>query len=155
MNKQFFSGIMLFTVFVLSAAEPVVTPGMVGNWQGSARIIVNWCQQTNLPVRLKIQRDGTVTGSIGDAVLTQGVFKQNRGSVARTLNLKTDYIIEGQLSGPIIAAEKISRTSVKMPLNFSGTNFVGGVHTSGSKFGGKRNMILSAAGLRLQRTEGR
>ena len=51
-----------------------------------------------------------------------------------------------------MASERIRRSSVKMPINFTGGTFTGGLHTSGALIGGKEKMILSAASLTLQRT---
>jgi hypothetical protein len=122
---------------------------MIGQWKGSASIIVTWCQQTNLPVALTIDARGRVTGKAGDAVLTKGRLQLNRGWLGRKLKMKTDYIIVGQLNGSIIAGEGISRSRVSMPLNFNRGTFVGGLHTSGSLSGGKERMILSARSLTL------
>jgi hypothetical protein len=147
-------GAMIVSLLITSnscAADQVVTPNMVGHWEGNGRIIVTWCRQTSLPVTLNVAANGTVTGKIGDANLANGHLKRNRGWVGRKLNFKTDYIITGNLTGPIVAAENIVRSGVKMPLNFSSGNFNGGIHTSGFKFGGKERMILSATFLKLTR----
>ncbi len=124
---------------------------IIGVWCGSAHIVVNWTAQKTLGVRLVVPPSGEVTGQIGDARLTAGRLETNRGSVGRMLNIRTDYIIVGKLEGPIIAAEKITRRSVKMPLNWIGSEFRGGVHTDGLKIGGKDHMILSASRLVLRR----
>jgi len=71
----------------------------------------------------------------------------------RNLNWATDYIIKGNLEGAIVAAESITRKRVMMPLNFNGDAFKGGVGTSGSMFGGKDKMILSAMSLILVHTK--
>ena len=118
------------------AAESVVTPAMVGHWEDNARIVVSWCHQTNLPVKVDIHADGSVTGTVGDAKLTKGRFESNRGWLGRKLNLYSDYIITGGLDGAIVAAEGITRSGVKIPLNFNDGIFVGGVNTSGSGFEG-------------------
>ena len=118
------------------AAENIVTPAMVGHWEGNAQIIVSWCHQTNLTVKVDIHADGSVTGTIGDAKLTDGHFLRNRGWLGRKLNLYSDYIIMGGLDGAIVAAEGITRSSVKIPLDFTNGTFVGGVNTSGSGFEG-------------------
>jgi hypothetical protein len=136
---------ILLTVLSSWATESVVTPAMLGQWEGHARIIVSWCHQTNLPVKVDIHADGSVTGMVGDAKLSKGRFHRNRGWLGRKLNLATDYIITGKLDGTIVAAEGISRERVKMPLNFSGGSFKGGINSSGWKFGGKDKMVLSAA----------
>ena len=120
----------------LRAADTIVTPAMVGHWAGNAQIVVAWCHHPNLPVKVDIQADGTVTGTVGDARLTGGRFESNRGWLFRRLNWATDYIITGGLDGDIVAAEGINRARVKIPLNFSNDTFQGGVNTSGSGFEG-------------------
>lgn len=132
-------------------APAIVGPAMVGGWDGNARIIVAWCQQTNLPVSLTVAADGRVQGKVGDATLTNAHLNRNRGPLGRRLNLKTDYIVVGDLHGPIVASEQITRSRVSMPLNFAGGTFAGGVHTSGTKWGGKQRMIFSASQLTLVR----
>jgi hypothetical protein len=127
---------------------------MTGQWEGNAQIIVSWTTQRTLPVTLGIQSDGKVSGKVGDATLTNGRFKANRGWLGRNLNIKTDYIITGDLNGPVIAAENIKRKGVMMPLTFATNAFKGAVHTSGTHVGGKKRMVLSA-GVTLKRVESR
>src|SRR5262245_10266898 len=91
-------------------------PGTAGHWEGNARIIVVWSRQKNLPVALDIDAGGRVTGKIGDALLTEGRLRKNRGWLDRNLKIKTDYIIVGKLKGPIVAREGITRSEIKMPL---------------------------------------
>lgn len=121
-----------------------IPPGTVGRWEGDARIVVNWTKQRTLHVALTVAPDGTVTGTVGDAVLRNGRLKANRGPIGRTLNLKTDYIITGDLEGPVIKAEDIVRSGVNIPFNLTEEHFDGAVHTTGWKFGGKEKMILTA-----------
>jgi len=133
----------------LQAADEAVPKSMIGHWEGNARIIVDWCKQQQLHVAIDINSNGSITGKVGDATLTHGQFTSNRGWIGRKLNLATDYIIRGDLTGPIVSAEDITRPSVSIPLNFSNGSFVGGIHTSGSKLGDKKDMPLSAAVLKL------
>jgi hypothetical protein len=134
-----------------SSQSRATLDSMTGVWCGSARIVVNWTVEKKLGVSLAIAPSGDVTGQIGDAQLVTGRLKTNRGAVGRMLNIKTDYIVVGKLQGPIIASEKITRSSVKMPLNWTGSEFRGGVGTDGSSFGGKERMVLAAQGLVLRR----
>lgn len=124
---------------------------MSGVWCGSARIVVNWTREKRLGVQLAIAPSGDVTGRIGDAQLLAARLKTNRGPVGKMLNIKTDYIVVGKLRGPIIAAEGITRASVKVPLNWTGSELRGGVGTDGSAFGGKERMVLTAQRLVLRR----
>ena len=148
---------MLFTTWNLGAKESVVTGAMVGHWEGEARIIVTWCHQKNLSVKVDLHEDGTVTGTVGDATLTLGRFQQNRGWLGRKLNMATDYIIKGGLNGAIVKAEGITRSEVMIPLNFSGGTFTGGINTSGtmlsSKDKRKERMPLSTASLTLTHSQ--
>jgi hypothetical protein len=124
--------ILLLTISNLWADKTVVTPAMVGHWEGNARIIVSWCHQKNLTISVDIHADGSVTGKIGDATLTGGRFEANRGWLGRKLNLATDYIITGKLDGAIVTAEGITRDKIYIPLNLKDNAFVGGINTSGS-----------------------
>jgi hypothetical protein len=128
---------------------------MTGHWEGAARIIVSWCSQRQLPVSLDIRPDGSITGKVGDSKLTAGMLARNRSWLRRMLNLASDsdYIIRGKIKGPIVASEGIYRSGISIILEFSDGKFVGGIHTSGSKFGGKEKMILSATDLVLTRCE--
>jgi hypothetical protein len=118
-----------------------VPPEIVGEWQGQATIIVAWVDQEKLSVNLTIHEDGTVQGSVGDAILTDGSIRNNPAG--------REYIIVADLDGPIVAAEEIHRDGVNMPLDFDGERFDGGIASTGTQAGGKETMILSAARLVL------
>ena len=150
---------VLLAALNLCAAENIVTPAMVGHWEGNARIIVSWCNQTNLTVAVDIHADGNVTGKIGNATLVAGRLQANRGWLGRKLNLATDYVITGKLDGAIVAAESIARDNIYIPLNLKDNAFVGGINTSGSScvFSSKKTMkekmSLSAMSLKLIRSQ--
>jgi hypothetical protein len=150
--------LLLWGTLAGASASPGVdeafAPGTAGQWMGKARIVVVWTKQRDLCVTLNIEADGAVTGNVGDALITNARLKKNRGSLGQKFNVKTDYIIVGDLQGAIIAAEGITRSHVKIPLNLSNGSLTGGIHTSGAKLGGKDHMILSAAGLTLNRADG-
>ena len=134
MNKApFIAGFWLATLLAwnLPAAENIALP-VAGHWAGSARIIVSWCQQTNLNVAVDIRADGNVSGKVGGATLIGGRFAANRGWLGRKLNLATDYIITGRLEGALVPAEGIVRDRVYIPLNLKDNALVGGINTSGS-----------------------
>jgi len=132
-------------------AESEVASEVVGPWEGKAHIIVDWCKQKNLSIAVDIREDGTVSGKVGDATLTEGQLKRNRGWLGRKLRVKTDYIIIGKLAGPIVASENFTRSAVKIPIDAKNGKLLGGLHTSGSKFGGSRRGRLSAGSLSLER----
>ncbi|MEO8620912.1 MAG: hypothetical protein ABI625_07595 [bacterium] len=124
----------------------------VGAWEGSAHITVDWTPQTELFVRIIIREDGGVTGTIGDANLTDARFFDNRGFLARSIRFAPNWIIEGRLSGFIIRAEDIRRESVRISVARKADTFEGSLSTSGTNDGGKDSMKLTASGLVLRRT---
>jgi len=126
------------------AAAQAALPQMCGRWKGTADIVVNWTKARTLPVEIAIAADDRVTGKIGDATILNGRFRANRGWLGRALHVKTDWIIDGRLEGPIIAAENVVRDEVMMPLDWKGSGFEGGIATSGSKIGEGDTMVLTA-----------
>jgi hypothetical protein len=150
---------LLLPVLTSCAADSPVAPAMVGHWEGNARIIVSWCHQKNLSVKLNIQADGSVSGTVGDAKLTDGRFKSNRGWLLRKLNWSCDYIITGGLEGDIVAAEGIKRQRVMIALDYQDGTFKAGADTEGSlcvfssEQTRKEKMALTARPLKLIRSQ--
>ena len=139
----------------VASPPPAVDSAMVGRWCGSARINNDWVQQRTVEVDIDIAANGAVQGMVGDAQLLDARLRSNRNAIERRLHVKTDWIIDGQLTGDIIASENVRRTSVKIPLNWvasdSGQTFRGGVNTSGLPVGGAGSGGLAASRLVLHR----
>lgn len=123
---------LLMASTIFAGDDPVAKP-FAGHWEGSAQIAANWCKQRQLAVVIDVHPDGSVTGKVGDAALVNARFSSNRGGVGRALSLFSDYIVRGSLSGPLVAADKITRAGVTIPLDVGGDSLVGAVHSSGSK----------------------
>jgi hypothetical protein len=156
--KQRILGLLIASALTLAftgcrADESVVTPAMVGHWEGNAYIVAAWCHQTNLTVKVDIHADGSVSGTVGDAKLTDGRFLRNRGWLGRKLNMYSDNVIKGGLDGPILAAQGITRSSVGIPLGFKDGMFDGSVVTSGALWGGKKSEGFVAQNLKLVRSK--
>lgn len=132
-----------------------VDSAMRGSWCGQARINNSWIVARTLDVRLTIASDGSVSGSVGDATLRSAHLRPNRGAVGHALHIKTDWIVEGSLSGFLVAQERIERPGVKMPLNWipvgTGHGFRGGVNSSGSPLGSEKTGVIAASRLLLTR----
>ncbi|HEX8942661.1 MAG TPA: hypothetical protein VF785_05945 [Gemmatimonadaceae bacterium] len=142
------TGLLLATSLVMalpmSARAQVATPSLIGRWGGVADIIVDWTKQRTLAVNLVISANDQVTGSIGDATLAHGRLLRNRSWVARALRVKTDYIIEADLDGPIIAAENVQRDAVQIPFNWRDGRLVGSINSSANKIGKAVPMVFTA-----------
>lgn len=126
------------------AASQVATPMMIGRWEGEGSIIVNWTRQRTLGVNIAIFADDKVIGTVGDATLVNGRLLRNRGRLSSIIKVRTDYIIEADLDGPIIRTENIERANVYMPLNWRDGRLEGSINSSGSKVGGPESAVLAA-----------
>ena len=127
-----------------SARSQVAIPPMLGLWQGDAEITVTWTKQRTLPVRIEIHRDDRVTGTIGEATLSGARLIRVDDERASTARWKTDYLIYGNLSGPLIRKETIWRASVELWLNWRDQRFQGGLTTSGWKVAGSERRVVDA-----------
>ena len=118
---------------------------LAGEWRGNAAIIVNWTRQKSLALHLYIDADGKVSGTVGDAKLTDGTFVSNAlGS--------REFRVHGRLAGNLLDDEQIRRYAVDILFNVTEDgSLVGGLHSSGSKIGGKKSMKLSATKMVLRR----
>jgi len=117
------------------ASTQVATPSLIGRWAGVANVGVDWTKQRTLAVNIVIGANDQVTGTIGDATLIHGRLLKNRGWIARTMQIKTDYIIQADLDGPVIRAESIQRDMVEIPFNSRDGRLVGSVNGSSYKIG--------------------
>lgn len=116
---------------------------LVGRWFGHAEPTVAWTARRALDVQLDIHPDGSVSGTIGDALLDDAhVYADSR--VARALRLGREYAIEGRLAGSIVRAEGIHRQRVRLSLDRAVERMTGELQTSGSYDGPASNRILTA-----------
>jgi hypothetical protein len=123
-------------------------PAMVGHWEGKAEVAVNWCNAKELAVSFTIAANGSVTGKVGDATLKKGHIYPNPGKQPQGLMLQTKYVIEAGLDGPLVAAEKITRDEICIPVEVTKDGQLAGAFlTSGTEIGGKEDKVFSG-GLR-------
>jgi hypothetical protein len=147
----------LVTLLVLGLAAtlgackkaPVAPPAaMVGHWEGKAEVAVNWCNAKELAVSVTIAADGSVTGKVGDATLKGGHIYPNPGKQPTGMMLPTNYVIQAGLDGPLVAAEKITREEICIPVEVNNDGQLAGAFlTSGTEIGSKEEKVFSG-GLR-------
>lgn len=116
---------------------------LVGRWFGHAEPSTSWTAQRTLDVQLDINPDGSVSGTIGDAKLSDArVYADSR--VARALHLGREYAIDGRLTGSLVRADGIHRDRIRLSLDRVIERMVGELQTSGSYDGPVSNRILTA-----------
>jgi hypothetical protein len=127
-----FLGLVSSEIFMsppLLAPRHVAVPvGLVGGWQGHARVANRWVQQRRLPVKLEVDASGMAEGTIGDARFLRGKLLPARSWFGRALRIGSDYVFVGQLEGPIIAAEAIScGSTAAIAFGLAGDHLSGGL----------------------------
>ena len=139
------------------AKTPVAPPpSMVGHWEGSAEVAVNWCNTKELVLSFTIGQDGGVTGKVGNATLKDGHLYPNPGKPPKGFMLQTNYVIEAELDGPLVAVENIARAEICIPVEVNKDGqLTGAFLTSGSEYGGKDERVFSGGLRPLTRTAGR
>ncbi len=130
-----FLGLVCSEIFMsppMMAPRHVAAPaGLVGGWQGQARVADAWVRQRRLPVKLAVDADGMAEGTIGDARFLRGKLLPARSWFGRALGMGTDYAFRGRLEGPVIAAEGISCDSTTtIAFNLAGDHLNGGLMLS-------------------------
>lgn len=149
--------VVVLTLALLAAPRGLAQrpdPALAGEWSGTAHVTSDWCLQRELGVRVRIHDDGSVEGQVGDATLRDARIRSNRSRIARAMGLGTDWVIEGHLSGPIIAREAVVRDLVRLPLNWTGSTLQGELATSGSYEPMRDDLVVLASGLVLRRVAG-
>lgn len=130
-----FLGLVSSEIFMsppLLAPRHVAVPaGLVGDWQGQARVANAWVRQRRLPVKLAVDASGMAEGTIGDARFLRGKLLPARSWFGRALRMGTDYVFVGRLEGPVIAAEAIRCDSTAtIAFNLAGDRLHGGLMLS-------------------------
>lgn len=104
---------------------------LVGTWHGTARVANADLAAWTPAVRLVIAADGGVTGEIGEAALVRARLHRNRGPLGRLLRSKTEWIVDGELDGPLSAGRALSRRRIRIPFDLVEPALEGGFHASG------------------------
>lgn len=146
--------ILILPLLLAGAAPPEESPapralaaGIVGTWEGHAAVRSPSVPPAGIPVTLTIAADLRVTGTVGDAVLKEGRFRENRGPVGRLFRLGTEFMIEGTLEGPLVGKDGVVRQRVRMPVDMVGEELRGDLNATG---GG----TLISVRLLLRQTDG-
>ena len=141
----------LLSVAQASSSQDSTVIRSGGRLVGKGRVIVTWCKQGSISFDLTIEKDGTVSGKVGDATIKNGRLRK-RSFLMRWLGNR-EYAIWADLDGFIVEAEHIRRKSIILMLDFKDGRIKGAMNTSGSQFGGKNKMFMTVVDITLKRTK--
>jgi hypothetical protein len=122
---------------------------LVGHWVGTAKVIHTWAYGKTFPVLLDIHRDGTATGTLGNAKLVDARWKRERLSPHERQKYPgwITFLVKGGLSGSLMPKDAINATYAYVPIERYHGKFSGGVNTHGTTqrnlFGTRDQGIMS------------
>lgn len=135
-----------FTIILfafVSCSNQVIPVELSGTYSGNNRIIVRYQKdgqyifyEDNAVVTIDISNNHMVTGIVGGAIFSDCRIVPNRGWIARQLNIKTDYLITGKLSGSTFSKDSISEKDISIPFNMEDKELKGSLFltSDGQKF---------------------
>jgi len=111
-----------------------VPESLIGKWEGKDKVTVRTKvngefvfikAQDSIPFVINIQSDGTVKGNLGGAEFKNCKVSKNRGELGKKLNLATDFVIKGDLTGKIFENDPEVIKKISMPFDNKNGNLKG------------------------------
>lgn len=124
---------MALMLFVACKQWEVPT-ALIGNWQSKQKVTVRDKQKgdhvfisapDSISLQFSIDENGNVNGHLGDAVFENCKVFKNRGDLGKTMNLATDYIIKGELKGPIFPNDPHLKKEINAPFDVKNNKMEG------------------------------
>jgi len=136
--------IFIPSIFFLTACnEELIPADLPGTYTGKERVIIRYdrggqyiYREKEVLVSLIIDSKGNVIGMVGEATYEECNVIRNRGWIARQLNIKTDFLIEGMLNGNIFESDTIVNKNISIPFNIQNGELKGSLvqTTKGESF---------------------
>lgn len=123
------AGILLVTS-AGRAGQDAPPADLVGTWSGKMRVWGGYCARDSVDVTLSVRADGRVTGTVGGATLRNGMFHDNRGWIARKLNMKSEYRITCDLDGLLCESSDRAVHNLNVPFNRYGAGIRGAMYAA-------------------------
>lgn len=113
-------------VLFISCKQWEVPSHLIGNWQAKQKVTVRDKQNghfvfipapDSILIKFSIDKDGNISGQLGNATFTNCKVMKNRGDLGRKLNLATDYVIKGELNGAIFEGDPHLKKEISAPFD--------------------------------------
>lgn len=123
--KLFLASCLAYVLFI-SCKQWEVPSHLIGNWQAKQKVTVRYKPDgkfvfVNAPdsilIQFSIDKEGYVSGQLGNATFTNCKVLKNRGDLGRKLNLATDYVIKGELNGAIFEGDPHLKKEISAPFD--------------------------------------
>jgi hypothetical protein len=134
------TGVSIITVVTYSCSRSNVNwkvpKSLVGDWSGKQIVSVRYDinhkyvfvkAPDSINLALTIKENSDISGRLGTASFEYCTVKKNRGWLLRKLNMNTDYIITGKLSGAIFPSDTIASKAISFPFNMTNYSIDGSI----------------------------
>jgi hypothetical protein len=124
---------------------------LIGEWTGKAKVIVSSVSRDSITVFLKILPRGDIMGRVGDAPIRRAYVAKNDGWVGRFFNTSTDFVVVGNLAGPIIAGSD-ARPDMTIPFMLRNGTIRGEIQAGNREVERSKAVSFSATNMCLRKT---
>lgn len=124
-------GALALALAPLAPAGAQVPVALVATWEGDARIVNSALDACRPGMRITIDADGTVQGMVGEARLVRGRLRRDRGALGRFFHVKSDWVIDAGLDGPILSSESVRRERIRIPFDVEEFELRGALRAEG------------------------
>jgi hypothetical protein len=120
---------------VLSCTGQNIPDAVPGTWVSNQEVTVRFnpkgrpygVARAPVAISVTIRADLSVDGWMGQARFVGCTVSRNRGVIGRTLDLFSDFVIAGKLTGSIFPADTLGMKDISMPFNVKDGALVGSV----------------------------
>lgn len=123
-------GLIAVLAFVVAPWPVDAQAAPLGLWEGVSELRTT-TYQAGVPVYLQLAADGSVTGTVGDAPIRNGRWRENQTIGRRLLGLGTSHYVEGDLHAAIDEAQGLRRDRLRLPLDHVDGRLVGDINLTG------------------------
>ena len=127
-------GIVVLTF--VSCRQWEIPADLVGEWESRQKVKVRTKEKgkfvfisapDSVLLKFTIMEDGTVKGNLGSAVFKNSRVRKNRGEIGKKLRLATDFVIKGELKGPVFPGDPNLNKIISIPFDESNGQMRGSI----------------------------
>lgn len=133
------AGIVLLLLFGYAYSEyginERIPQSVIGTWTGKHKVTVRIKEEfmkynfipspDSTSLSLTINENGFISGTLGTATFKNCIIKKNRSEISKKLDLYSDYVITGKLSGVIFPTDPVILKEISFPLNLENNCITG------------------------------
>ncbi|MBZ5590279.1 MAG: hypothetical protein LAO05_17130 [Acidobacteriia bacterium] len=129
----------------LMTSRAATIPAVAGRWEGRAKVVNEWGPPGEVGFVLVVNGDGTADGTVGAAAFRNAQLVPNRSWLGSVFHIRSDYRLQGRLSGEITPRYAIQCTAFTLPISFGAGTLDGRLTAPDCTRAGKKQGTLRTA----------